>query len=201
MFNIIIVSGIVILIVMLSCYLVHDSEMLKTLTGGAKEKIGKAKITTIKSPRHEFRIANGPVVRVKGPGDVSYTPFELANDVVKIGRSSRNDISLDDDTVENTHIRIEKKMKGNNVYYELINLSKRNPAEILNQETSDFEYLGYRKGIILGDSEVFYVGNTKFIFKMPMSHHRVSKTDRLVIDKGDTGCTEVLSQGTIAINK
>ena len=180
MFNSFIVIGIVVLIGILCWYLLHDMPAIKQTLKTSREVAGKInKATRGPAP---IKIANGPVLKVKEPGDHSYNTVELTKDVVRIGSSGRCDLVLEDDAVEKLHARIEKKMKGNKVYYELINLSKRNPAEILNQDSQEYEYLGNRKGVVLGDSEAFYVGNTKIIFKRPVRNHVPTKTDRMVIN-------------------
>ena len=180
MFNSIIVIGIVVLIGVLSWYLLHDVPAVKQFFKTSKsmaDKINKA----AKGPA-AIKIANGPVLKVKEPGERSYNTVELTKDVVRIGSSKRCDLVLEDDAVENLHAKIEKKMKGNKVYYEFINLSKRNPAEVLNQDSQEYEYLGNRKGVVLGDSEAFYVGNTKILFKTPVRNHVPSNTDRMLIN-------------------
>lgn len=179
MFNSIIVIGIIVLIVILSWYLLHDVPAVKETIKTSREVVNKVN-KAAKGPA-PIRSANGPVLKVKEPGAHSYNTVELTKDVVRIGSSGRCDLVLKDDAVEKLHARIEKKMKGNTVYYEFINLSKRNPAEILNQESQEYEYLGNRRGVVLGDSEAFYVGNTKLIFKRPVRNHVPTRTDRMVI--------------------
>lgn len=199
MFNTIIISLTVMLIVALCCYLVHDSAFAGLVVSSTRTVIKRAKKAG--RPSKAVKIANGPVVMIKSPGDYVYSSVTLEKDSVKIGRSPKNDIVLDDATVESVHARIDKKMKGNKVYYEFINLSKRNPAENLNQKARDYEYLGYRRGKILDDSEVFYIGNTKIIFKTPVKNHMVSKTDRLLIDGNADDISESLRADTREVRK
>lgn len=176
--------AIVILIVILVGYLMRDSALFTSIRG-AKEKVaGKVKEGPMISPR--VKITDSPVLFVKGPKDHSYQEQQMFKQKITFGSDKKNDIFLIDETVEKVHATLEKVIEDNQMYFELVNLSKKNPIEILNQEKGCYEYLGYKKGVVLEGNEVFYIGETKIIAKCPAKGHDMSKTERMIVNgRGD----------------
>lgn len=171
----VIVLVILVLIGLLVVYLFHDSPFVKQMTdqgGKLEEKFKKH------TKKKSVKIADRPVIFIKEPGTTSYQQIEMNHKVVSIGSGEKCDIVLDDETVEPLHVKVNKVFQGNDICYELINYSKNNPVEYLNQLDGVYEYLGYKKGIVLDANEAFYIGETKMIIKCPPKHHFAEKTER-----------------------
>ena len=176
--------AIVILIVILVGYLMRDSALWSELHR-AKEKVAD-KVKAAPMVPQRVRITDSPVLFVKGPSDLSYHEQQMYKKKITFGSDAKNEIVLVDDTAEKVHATLEKVIKENAIYYELVNLSKRNPIEFLNQAKGAYEYLGYKKGVILEGNEVFYIGETKIIAKCPAMGHDMSKTERMIVNgRGD----------------
>lgn len=181
----IVVLGVVILIVILAGYLVHDSLALK-----------KMKETDVKTMFHEAaadrgpKILNGPTISYRCPGDSEYHHIQMTKKKITIGKDPSNDIVLEDDSAEGKHAFIEKKVKGNSVCYEFVNLSRYNLAEYYNQSSNIYEYLAYKQGVVLDDKEGFYIGETKLVITLPKTYHAPSKTERMIINREEMRRTE-----------
>lgn len=174
-----IVVIVVLFLIALSVYLIHDSlpvGRILSARSGLRKKVQDAKDGL------GVKNTNAPVICIKPRGEQEYQNYIMTKKEVKIGRSSGSDIVLEDETVEGTHAVVRKIFKDDKVYYELVNLSRRNPVEYFNQKKGDYIYLGYKKGVVLGTNEVFYLGETKVIIKCPVQKHEITKTERMVLN-------------------
>lgn len=173
-----IVIIVVLFLVALSAYLIHDSL-------AQREKEGRASGLRkwIKDARNNLSVknTNAPVICVKLHGDMNYKQYPMNKKEMRIGRSSGCDIVLEDETVEGNHAVVRKVIRDNKVYYELVNLARLNPAQYFNRKKSDYDYMGYKKGVVLGTDEVFYFGETKIIIKCPVQGHELTRTERMLI--------------------
>ena len=173
-----IVVIVVLFLIALSAYLIHDSLPVRQM-----ESLGSVFRRKVKDVRGSFDVmnTNAPVICVKPRGEMNYTKIPMTKKEMRIGRSSGCDIVLEDETVEGTHALVRKVIKENKVYYELVNLSRRNPAEYFNQKKSEYVYMGFKKGVVLDVNEIFYIGETKIIVNCPVQKHEITKTERMVI--------------------
>lgn len=172
-----VVLGMVVLILILVAYLLHDSKLLKSVKkNDLPDKVRKI---------NQVKILNGPMIYYKCPGDREYHQIQMTNKIIKIGRSAKNDIILDDESVEEVQASIEKKIVDNKVYYEFVDLSKYNPVEYFNQAKHIYEYVGFKRGVILDANEAFYIGETKLIVKCPHKEHKTSSSMRYILDQNE----------------
>lgn len=189
MIGTIIIIIVVLFLFVIVAYLIHDSLPI------GKVKDMKSDIhKKVEGMKHYegAKLANAPVIYVKVNGNGDYTQYQMTKEKMAIGRSEQNDIVLEDETVEAKHAVVRRVMKDNKMFYEMINLSRRNPIQYLNKMLRDYDCLGYKKGITLENDEVFYLGETKIVIKCPMQGHEITKTERMIIgdhseDSGDAG--------------
>lgn len=172
---------VVFLIVILMVYLMYDSGLIKGLKRSGKsaaDRMGQIR------DRKEVKVANGPVLQVKNPDGHGYCKVEVTRKEFKIGRGKNNDLILNDKTVEERHAVIVKKMRGELVFYELINYAKTNPVEYYNKQKNAYEYLRYKDGVELDAREAFYIGNTKIVVTIPVAAHIPSDTEYMQRTEG-----------------
>ncbi len=172
--------GLFVLIVILIVYLSHGSEAWKEMKYRKNQMLDSC--NAIKGLRN-VRIANGPVLCVKAPGQIEYSQIPIVNRMTKIGSSRSSDVVLPDEFVEPVHAMIKKVVHDNDSHYELINLSKYNPIQWFNQMTNDYEVIGYKRGIVLENQEAFYIGESKVLVKCPVAKHKPSRTERLIVNR------------------
>lgn len=188
-----IIFGVFILVVTVIAYLTHGSEVWKDI------KSRKSRIVDSCVPLKNLqnvKIANGPVLCVKCPGETEYRQVKILNRTTRIGSSKSSEVVLCDEFVEPIHAIIKKEVRNNKARYEFINMSKYNPIQWFNQKKNDYEDVGYRRGVVLDSQEIFYIGESKVIVKCPVVIHTPSKTERLVLNEnkarenGKNGMTE-----------
>lgn len=172
--------GLFALIVILVLYLSHGSEIWKEIKYKRNRLLDSC--NAIKGFRN-VRIANGPVMCVKSPGEIEYKQIPIMNRSTKIGSSRSSDVVLNDEFVEPVHAMIRKVVHENDSHYELINLSKYNPIQWFNQMTNDYEVVKYKRGVILDAQEAFYIGESKVLVKCPVAKHIPTNTERLIINR------------------
>lgn len=173
--------GLFVLVALLVMYLSHGSGVWKDV----KNKKNKAlnSCGPIKNLQN-VKIANGPVVCVKCPGEVEYRQIKVVTRSARIGSGNGNEIVLNDEFAEPVHAVVKKIAQDSGSYYELVNMSKYNPVQWFNQDINDYETIGYRRGLKLNSKEVFYIGESKIIVTCPTNNHKPSKTERLVMSAG-----------------
>lgn len=186
-----VVAAAVILVIAVMCYLFYDCGVF----GNIKKGFGKLS-ERVKGKNVE--LADGPVLQIRETPEAAYRKMEVNRRAFKIGSGAGNDLSLSDKTVEEFHAAIYKRLKGNQVYYELINYSKTNPVQYYNKFIKKYEYLGYRDGIDLGSREIFYVGNTKIVITEPVSH---VPTDTEYFEMGRPSGKDDEAEPTIAFER
>lgn len=183
-----IVAGIVILILIVAAYLFHDSDVIENVkkTGrSAARKMNEEK------QKREIAITDAPEIRIKEPGEKRYRKAVMDKKEYRIGRSSKDDIILNDRKVQEGHARIEKKLTGDRVCYVLINLSRVNPVEVYNADKKRYEYLSYKEGIELDETTALYIGDTKLLITLYKNRHTPGNTERVF---RQTSSSEVQSE-------
>lgn len=180
MISYLICFGLFVLIVILVLYLSHGSDIWQDMTYKKNMLLDSC---VLFNQFRNVRIVNGPVLCVKCPGEMEYRKVPVVNRTIKIGSSKSSDLVLRDEFVEPIHAVIKKVVRDNDCHYELINMSKYNPVQWFNQTTNDYETIHYRHGVILDSQEVFYVGESKVIVKCPITNHKPSNTERLILNR------------------
>ncbi|GFI51213.1 hypothetical protein IMSAGC020_02423 [Lachnospiraceae bacterium] len=169
-----IVFGVVSLMVVLTVWLLHDSDFVKYII----EYKGKIiSVTKGKKEEKEVEISNGPVLWVRFEGQKNYYKAKVDKKEFRIGRGKKNNLSISSKTVEEKHAIIYKRQKGSSVFYELVNYAKSNPVEYYNKQKQVYEYLGYKDGVKLDAREAFYIGNNKIIVSIPVITHSPTFTE------------------------
>lgn len=176
-----IVLGVIILILILVVYLMHDSELGKRMSKKARSA-GK-KVKEVKN-KPSVEMVNAPKIYYKYNGERKYHEVEMSEKMFDIGQGSKRKLTLNDRKVEERHAEIVKRVKGGRVYYEFINYAKINPSEYYSKSEDRYYYLGYREGIELDVREAFYLGDTKIIIDNPMNNHIVGPTERVGKEQG-----------------
>lgn len=170
----IVVLAVIVLIVVLVIYLMHDSGFIKD-TKNPGEFI-RDKIAQLKENR-EVEITNAPVLYVKNPGEQAYRKINVTKKKFIISSNKRSDLVLDSKKVEDRHAAIVKRIKGDRVFYEFINYAQTNPSEYYVKRKNAYYTLRKNAGVELDSREAFYVGDTKIIVVIPAAAHIPTDTE------------------------
>ena len=172
-----IVAGVVLLILIVIIYMLHDSDLVREARKMAESAANKRDEAKEKG---EVEIADAPVIKIKEPGEKKYHEKKMDRRECKIGRGDKNQIVLNDKKVEETHAKIEKKLIKERICYTMTNFSKINPVELYNRTKDQYEYLGYKEEVELDEKTVFYIGDTKILIILNQKKHTPSKTEWVV---------------------
>ena len=172
-----IVAGVVLLILIVIIYMLHDSDLVR---GARKMAESAANKRDEAKEKGEVEIADAPVIKIKEPGEKKYHEKKMDRRECKIGRGDKNQIVLNDKKVEETHAKIEKKLIKERICYTMTNFSKINPVELYNRTKDQYEYLGYKEEVELDEKTVFYIGDTKILIILNQKKHTPSKTEWVV---------------------
>ena len=105
---------------------------------------------------------NGPTVRYREKGKKRTDEIQMRVPKFRIGSGLECELRFDLKSVEKVHAIIYRRIKGNEVYYELINYGKVNPVQYYNWKEKRYELLRYKERVILEDFRTgFYIGNIK----------------------------------------
>lgn len=146
---------VIILITILVIYLFHDTPVMKNMSDlnqNLKNKIFQVR-------KNDIEIANGPVIYHRTKPEKQYQSVIMRGQKFGIGRSFCNHLIAKSKTVEDRHALIRKRIKGDKVYYELINLGKVNPVRYLNHEEGEYQFLGYKDKVELSARDTFMIGD------------------------------------------
>lgn len=173
-----IIALIVMMILLLVVYLCYGNELVQSI--GEVKRSGGQKWKELKGKK-PIAVVNGPRISIRRGAEKKYQTYVVENNVFTIGSAENSDLVLDSKTIEKRHAVIYKRIRHEDVFYELINYSKINPVEYYNKITDKYEFLGYKDGVELEAHEVFYIGDVKMVVVLPQIVHVPTDTERLPV--------------------
>lgn len=171
----IIAVGIIALVVIVVFYLFRDTGFFKNLNKFPEDI--KTKISETNEEK-TVEIVAPPTIICDPKNGQPCIEAKMTKSEYKIGRGKNNDLVLADRTVEKCHAVIYKRYHENEIYYELVNLAKKNPIAYFNQEKETYEFLGKKQGQGLAGREAFYLGNVKVKIFIPVNPYIPTETDQ-----------------------